>query len=246
MRRMFAAISVAVVAITSLTACGSSGSSSKTITVFAAASLKEPFTQLKASFEASHPGVTIVFNFGGSPDLVQGVNSGAPADVLATASLKTMSQATSAISPKTFATNTMEIAVPLSNPARITSLRDLAKPGVRVAICAPAVPCGVVAAQVLNNAHLTVKAATNPADVKSVLALVDSNNVDAGLVYVTDVLGDSSVKGVKIPASENSVTTYPIAVLKGAGDKTLAQEFVDYVDGPTGQQLLASEGWGKP
>lgn len=245
MKRALIAAPLVAASLVGLTACGSS-SSSKTLNVFAAASLKEPFTQLAQSFEAAYPGVKVVFNFGGSPDLVQGVNSGAPADVLATASLKTMSQATSAINPKTFATNTMEIAVPPSNPATITGLKDLAKPGVKVAICAPAVPCGVVAAQVLANAHLTVKAATNPADVKSVLALVDSNNVDAGLVYVTDVLGDKGVKGVQIPAAQNSVTTYPIAVLKGARDHTLAQEFVDYVDGPTGEQLFASEGWGKP
>lgn len=246
MKRALVAVVLLAATLASLTACGGSGGSGKTIHVFAAASLKKPFTELIASFEAAHPGVKIVPNFGASSTLVQDVNQGAPADVLATASLKTMGQATSAMNPRTFATNTMEIAVPLANPAKIARLQDLARGGVSVAVCAPAVPCGVVAAQVFTNAHLTIKPATNAADVKSVLALVDSGNVDAGLVYVTDVLGDKGVKGVMIPASQNAVTTYPIAVLKGSKNQSLAQQFVDYVAGSVGQKLLASQGWGKP
>lgn len=244
MKRTLVAVSLAVTTVTGLTACGSS---TKTINVFAAASLKKPFTELANSFEAAHPGVKVVLNFNGSPTLVTQVNQGAPADVLATASTKTMAQATSAISPKNFTTNILEIAVPPSNPAKITSLADLAKPGVKVAICQVAVPCGTVAAQVLANAHLKITPATETTDVTQVLTSVATDQVDAGLVYVTDVRGDNgAVTGVEIPASLNSVTTYPIAVLKGSKQSSLAAEFVDYVTGSTGQNLLAAEGWGKP
>lgn len=249
MKRRLIAVPLALACAAALAACGSSSSNSssnQTIVVFAAASLQKPFTELAQSFEASHPGITVRFDFGGSPTLVTQVNNGAPADVLATASLKTMKMATSAVSPKTFATNVLEIAVPTANPAHITGLADLARAGVKVAVCQAAVPCGVVAAEVLKKAHLTITPATEEVDVTAVLTKVALDEVDAGLVYVTDVRGDSSVLGVMIPKSENSVTKYPIAVLSGSSHQTAAQEFVAYVTGAPGMTLLASEGWGKP
>lgn len=231
--------------VVGIAGCGSSGKT-QTIKVYAAASLKKPFTELAKSFAVSHPGIKVEFNFGGSPTLVEQVNNGAPADILATASLATMKNATTAVNPHPFVTNVLEIAVPQSNPAHIASLADLARPGVKVAICQQAVPCGAVAATVLDKAHVTIKPATEETDVTSVLTKVSLDEVDAGLVYVTDVKGDSSVRGVEIPAALNSVTTYPIAVLKGSTHQSAAQAFVDYIEGAQGRALFTAEGWGRP
>ena len=139
-------------------ASGSSPSSlTGTVTVFAAASLKEAFTKVGQQFEALHPSVKVMFNFGPSSGLATQIAQGAPADVFASASTKNMGQvvtAGKAVSPKKFVSNVMEIAVPPKNPANITQLSDLAKPGVKVALCQPAVPCGATAAKVFTNARL--------------------------------------------------------------------------------------------
>ena len=92
----------------------------------------------------------------------------------------------------------------------MTSVNDLAKSSVKVALCQPQVPCGVVAAEVFKNAKITVKPVTLQPDVKSVLTQVELGNVDAGVVYVTDVqAAGSKVKGVTIPADVNATTTLP-------------------------------------
>jgi molybdate transport system substrate-binding protein len=141
----------------------------------------------------------------------------------------------------------MEIATPPSNPANISSVTDLAKPGVKVAVCSPEVPCGVVATEVFKNAKITVKPAAEEEDVKSTLAAVESGEVDAGMVYVTDVraAGDQ-VKGVEIPDNLNASTEYPIAALKGSKNPDLAKAFVDYVLSPDGKNVLADDGFSKP
>ena len=115
----------------------------------------------------------------------------------------------------------MEVAVPPNNPAKVTSVNDLAKKSVKVALCQPQVPCGVVAAEVFKNAGITVKPVTLQPDVKSVLTEVETGNVDAGMVYVTDVLAaGSKVKGMKIPANDNASTLYPIATINSSKHKS--------------------------
>jgi molybdate transport system substrate-binding protein len=152
-----------------------------------------------------------------------------------------------AINPTNFVTNTLEIAVPPNNPAGIHSIDDLAKSGVKVAVCDPEVPCGAVAQDVFKNAGITVHPAASLADVKTTLAAVESGEVDAGVVYVTDVrAAGNKVKGVAIADDVNSTTTYPIAVLKDAKDPDLAKAWVDFVLSPTGRQVLTADGFGKP
>ena len=152
-----------------------------------------------------------------------------------------------ALSPTDFVKNTMEIAVPPGNPAHIQSITDLAKSSVKVAVCDPAVPCGVVASEVFKNAGITVKPVTLQPDVKSVLTQVELGNVDAGMVYVTDVkAAGSKVKGVAIPASENASTLYPIASISDSKEKAVAQSFVSYVLSPAGQSVLTAAGFQKP
>jgi molybdate transport system substrate-binding protein len=265
MRRTALTLTVAATAGLLLAGCGSSSTPaastpstttsstpalSGTVNVFAAASLKGAFTTLGKQFEAAHPGTKVVFNFGPSSGLATQINAGAPADVFASASTKNMDQVVatgSAASPTNFASNVMEIAVPPANPAGVTQLSDLAKPAVKVALCQKAVPCGATAEKVFTNAKLTVTPVTEEVDVKSVLAKVSLGEVDAGVVYVTDVLaaGDK-VKGIVIPADVNASTKYPIATLTKAPNKATAQAFTNYVLSPDGASVLTAAGFAKP
>ncbi len=223
---------------------------SGTITVFAASSLKEAFTTLGANFEAAHPGVKVTFSFAASSALSTQITQGAPADVFASASGTTMAQvvaAGKAAGSKNFVKNVMEIAVPPANPGGVAALADLAKPAVKVALCQPQVPCGSTAAKIFANAKITVRPVTLEPDVKSVLGKVTLGEVDAGVVYVTDVrAAGTTVKGIPIPASVNASTTYPIAPLTGSANATVAQAFVDYVLSAPGIAVLTGDGFEQP
>ncbi len=221
-----------------------------TITVFAAASLQESFTKLGKQFEAAHPGSKVVFNFGPSSGLAEQIGQGAPADVFASASTKSMDQVVAggdAAKPTNFAKNKMRIAVPPANPAGIGTLADLAKDGVKVALCQSQVPCGSTALKVFDNAKIRVTPVTQEVDVKAVLSKVKLGEVDAGVVYVTDVLAaGKSVNGIEIPDDVNASTTYPIATVTGSQNKTTAQAFADYVLSADGQGALSTAGFAKP
>ncbi|MBT0772133.1 molybdate ABC transporter substrate-binding protein [Kineosporia sp. J2-2] len=257
------ATAVLAAAALSLTACGGSSDSDDTssssssssglsgeITVFAAASLTESFTALGTSFEAENPGTTVTFSFAASSALAEQINSGAPADVFASAATKNMDQvvdAGNASDPVTFANNTMEIAVPADNPAKVDSLDDLTDKDTKVVLCAEDVPCGVSARAVFDNAGITVTPVSNEVDVKSTLSKITLGEADAGVVYVTDVkaAGDK-VTGVEIPDDVNASTAYPIATLKGSENAELAKAFEDYVLSDTGATQLESAGFAKP
>jgi len=227
-----------------------SGAASGTVTVFAAASLTESFTSLGRQFEAAHPGTTVKFNFGASSSLAENINQGAPADVFASASPKNMQQvvdADGASDPKTFARNVMQIAVPPDNPAGVREVTDLARSNVKVALCQPQVPCGAVAQQVFENVNITVKPVTQGADVKAVLTTVQLGEVDAGMVYRTDVrAAGTKVRGIEIPADQNASTSYPIAALTEAPNPAGAAAFVDYVLSPDGEKVLEQAGFAAP
>lgn len=227
---------------------GANGGPSGSINVDAASSLTEAFDTIKVRFEAAHPGVTVSITYGASSELATQIGQGASVDVFASASEKNMTQlGDQAVRPADFAANTLEIAVPAANPAHITALADLARAGVKVAVCDPAVPCGAVAQQVLRNVKISVQPAASLADVKSTLAAVESGEVDAGLVYVTDVrAAKGKVKGIPIPDAVDASTTYPIAVLKGAHDAALARAFVDYVRSAAGRSVLTADGFRQP
>jgi molybdate transport system substrate-binding protein len=247
-----------LLAVGSLAACGSDDSSGGgasstkkvTLRVFAAASLTGSFTELGRQFEADHPGTTVEFNFGPSSGLAEQIGSGAPVDVFASASpsnMDTVVRDGDAEDPKDFATNSMEIAVPPDNPAKISTLADLAEGSVKVALCQAEVPCGKVAGEVLSKARLTVKPATEEVDVKSVLTKVSLGEVDAGVVYVTDVqaAGDK-VKGIEIPTEQNASTTDPIATLAKSEHTEEADEFVDLVLSDAGTKVLEGAGFESP
>jgi molybdate transport system substrate-binding protein len=270
MRRATAACIAAGLLTSTVAGCGSSSGSGGTagasagagssasatqalsgsITVFAASSLLGAFTQLGKQFEAAHPGTAVTFSFGASSTLATQIINGAPADVFASASPKNMQQvvtAGDAANPVTFAQNVMEIAVPPANPGGVTSVTDLAKSSVKVALCQPQVPCGTAAAKVFANAGITVRPVTLEPDVKSVLSKVELDAVDAGVVYVTDVrAAGPKVKGIAIPAALNASTAYPIAPLGKSADPALARAFAAYVTSAAGASVLAAAGFGQP
>ncbi len=263
LKKCIVGMSVAVGLAGALTACGStapaatptsnSGTSqlSGTVTVFAAASLKATFTQLAKDFEAKNPGTKVTLSFAGSSDLVTQISQGAPADVFASADTKNMTKLADAKlldgTATNFATNVLEIAVPPSNPASISSFADLAKPGVKVVTCASQVPCGAATDTVEKASGVTLSPVSEESSVTDVLGKVTSGEADAGLVYVTDVKGvGDKVKGIAFPESDKAVNTYPIATVSSSKNKELAAAFIESVTNEAGKKVLSDAGFGAP
>jgi molybdate transport system substrate-binding protein len=249
-----AAGALAVAGCSSGNGSGSSSSPSQSaaalsgsITVYAAASLTEAFSMLGTQFQAAHPGTTVRFNFDASSTLATQIDQGAPADVFASAApgnMTTVVQAGNAAVPTVFVTNRAEIATPPGNPKHIASVADLAKSGVKVALCDATVPCGVVAASVLSKAGVSLTPASREENVKAALAKVEINEVDAAIVYVTDVkAAGSKVVGVPIPDALSASTQYPIAPLTHSRNGALAKAFVAYVLSPAGVAVLTAAGF---
>ncbi|GAA3466947.1 molybdate ABC transporter substrate-binding protein [Nonomuraea roseola] len=253
----------AALAIAVLSGCGSgqpsastaSGSASagggaKEVTVFAAASLTGTFTELGKAFEAAHPGTSVRFNFGSSATLAQQIVQGAPADVFAAASpatMKTVTDASLAGAPATFVRNKLQIAVPADNPAEVDELEDLADANVKVALCAQQVPCGAAAVKALDAAGLKVTPVTLEQDVKATLTKVELGEVDAALVYRTDVIAAAGkVKGIAFPEADKAINDYPIATLTEAPAGDLARQFVDLVLSRQGKDVLTKAGFETP
>ena len=218
--------------------------------MLAAASLTEAFTQIGSDFEAKNAGQPVTFSFGSSSTLATQITQGAPADVFAAASpatMKTVTDAGAAANPRNFVSNTLQIAVIKDNPHHITGLADFADEQKRIAICAPEVPCGAAAVKVFAVANITPKPDTLEQDVKATLQKVSSDEVDAALVYKTDVLSTKgAVEGITFPEAEQAVNEYPIATLNESKNAATAQAFVDYVLSPEGQAVLAKAGFAKP
>lgn len=169
--------------------------------------------------------------------------------MFASASVANMTQVVDAgevAPPTTFASNELEIAVPPANPGRVVAIEDLANPRLKVAVCQPQVPCGTVAAKVFMNAGITVTPVTLEPDVKSVLSKVTLGEVDAGVVYVTDVrAAGSAVTGIEIAPAVNASTTYPIATVRSSTNPALAAAFVAYVLSPDGASVLTAAGFAR-
>ncbi|MFJ5261641.1 molybdate ABC transporter substrate-binding protein [Streptomyces sp. NPDC088387] len=221
------------------------------VTVFAAASLKESFTQLGKDFEKAHPGTKVTFSFGGSDALAASITGGAPADVFASASPKTMKIVTDAGdaegTPATFVRNQLEIATLPGNPDRIASLKDLTKSGLKVVLCDKTVPCGAAAQTALEASKLSLTPVSYEEDVKSALNKVVLKEADAAVVYKTDVqaAGDK-VEGVDFPESAEAVNDYPITLLKDAPNADAAKAFIELVQSAEGQKVLTGAGFLQP
>lgn len=228
---------------------GEAAKLSGTLTVFAAASLKSTFTKLAAEFEAANPGTKVALSFAGSSDLVTQISQGAPADVFASADVKNMAKLADAGlldgTATNFATNVLAIAVPPANPASIASFADLARPGVRVVVCAGQVPCGAATAAVEKATGVTLNPVSEESSVTDVLGKVTSGEADAGVVYVTDVkTAGEKVKGIPFAEADQAVNTYPIATVGSSKNKELAAAFVALVTGAEGKKVLGDAGFG--
>jgi molybdate transport system substrate-binding protein len=228
-----------------------SASAGGSLTVFAAASLKDTFTAIGKQFETDNPGTKVTFNFAGSNDLAKQITQGAPADVFAAASDATMKTVTDAqlttAAATRFAKNQLEIAVAPGNPKGIKTFADLANPATKVVVCAKGVPCGDAALKVEQATGTTINPVSQETDVKAALSKVASGNADAGLVYVTDVAAaKGQVDGVQFPEAAQAITNYPIAVVKASSQAALAQKFQDAVTGEFGQKTLQAAGFQAP
>lgn len=232
------------------------------LNVFAAASLTEAFNEMGQTFSAEHPGVTLIFNFAGSQQLAQQLGQAAPADVFASANETQMQVAIDAgriISgtQKTFVRNRLVIIYPSDNPAGLTQLQDLAKPGLKLILAAKEVPVGQYSLDFLGKAitdtafsltymdDVLTNVVSYEENVRAVLTKVSLGEGDAGIVYTSDIIGEGADKvgRLDIPDNLNTLATYPIAVVSDSAAPTQAQAFVDYVLSPAGQAVLEKYGF---
>ena len=229
----------------------SSSESGRGLMVFAAASLSGPFTELAEEFEAAHSGTTVRLNFAGSADLATQIQSGAPADVFASADEANMDKVVedglASGDPAPFALNSLTIAVPPGNPAGINAFQDLSKPGTLVVMCAQQVPCGAAAARIEEVTATEITPVSEESSVTGVLGKVTSGEADAGLVYVTDVRAAAGkVEEVPFLEANQAVNTYPIVRISPSQQEQLADEFIQFVRSAEGQDVLRKAGFGAP
>jgi molybdate transport system substrate-binding protein len=251
-----------------LTACGgddaaqpssTGGELSGTLTVFAAASLTDVFGELGDRLTADNPDLEIQFSFAGSSALATQLAEGAPADVFASADDIQMTRVQDEgliEEAEVFVENALMLAVPLENPrgivlpegdAGIPSLDELITADMTIAVCAPEVPCGAAAAEVLDAAGLSDAPDTYEDDVRAVLTKVQLGEVDGGLVYLSDVhAAEDSVLAYAFSESEQAINRYPIGVLASSADAAAARAFVDLVLSDEGQQVFADAGFLPP
>jgi molybdate transport system substrate-binding protein len=227
---------------------GPAGSSlTGSLTVFAAASLTEAFNDDKAALVAANPGFSLTYSFAGSQQLVAQITNGAPSDVVATADQDSMARLVAGNlvePPSDFAANSLQIVVRAGNPKAVQGMADLGRPNLKVVLADPAVPAGKYSRQALDTAGATVRPVSLELDVKAVLRKVASGEADAGIVYVSDVAAaGSGVAGIDIPPAHNIVATYPVAVVRGTGNRAAARAFIDQLLHGPGRDALAAHGF---
>jgi molybdate transport system substrate-binding protein len=222
------------------------------ITVSAASSLTDAFTEIGKGFEDSQSAaVHVTFNFGPSDGLAAQIQESGGVDVFASASptwMDSVQDDPGVTGRADFATNRLAVIVPKDDPAEIASLEDLAEPGVKLVLAAEGVPAGDYARQLFDSAGITDAAmanvVSNEVDVKGVITKLLSGDADAGIGYVTDVTPDVAgrLRLIEIPDDVNVIATYPVAVVNDSPVPGPAQAFVDYVLGP-GQDVLRDYGF---
>jgi molybdate transport system substrate-binding protein len=234
--------------------CGNAGAApdgqaaQEVVTVLAAASLTEPLTELAVQYEGAHAGVEVRLSFGSSTTLAQQVAAGAPADVVAFAGTNAVrllpADAAAEGGSATIARNSMEIATPPDNPAKVAGVDDLANPEVDVALCAETVPCGQAADTVLDRAKVEAHVVSREIDVRATLAKVRLGEVDAAIVYHSDVASaGGTVRGVPIPDAVNTTLDYPLLWLNG---RPHTVGFAELLTGPDGAKAFADNGFRVP
>jgi len=246
----------ALVQAATLTGLAARPASAETVRVFAASSLTEAFREIAAAHEAARPGMKVELSFAGTQVLRTQIEQGAPADVFASADLahsEALARAGLLATPRTFARNALAVVVP-AGPARVASLADLARPGVRVVVAGPAVPAGRYTVEALRrlaapgslgpgfDARVRANVVSEETNVRAVLSKVVLGEADAGFVYQTDAASAGArVRVLEVPSSV--VAEYSIGVVSGAADAAAAEAFVGLVLGERGQAILRRHGF---
>ncbi|MPZ59920.1 MAG: molybdate ABC transporter substrate-binding protein [Propionibacteriales bacterium] len=241
----------ALAAAVAVVACGAGSGDRTELTVLAAASLTEAFTELEHAYEAEHPGVDVSLTFDSSATLAEQVVAGARADVLATADRRTMTRVVHADladgRPEVFTTNTLVIITPQDDPGDVDAVSDLESADLTWSMCDPAAPCGAAAQRLLDVSDVRAQPDSLEEDVKAVLTRVRLGEVDTGIVYRSDArAAQDDVRTVDIPAADRVVNRYPITVVTGSEESGAAHDWVDLVMSPDGQKMLVSKGFGTP
>ena len=233
----------------------------RTLNVFAAASLTDAFTEIGKNFEAANPGVTVTFNFAGSPALRAQIEEGAPADVFASASGKEMNTLVTGTfvadgMSQVFLNNKLVLILPADNPAGLDSLDDLANSGVKIILAAEEVPVGNYARQALDLMNgsfgtdfkdkVLANVVSNEDNVKQVVSKIQLGEADAGIVYTSDAVAAPELQTIEIPTELNLIAEYPIAPLTKSANADLADAFIAYVLSADGQSILEKWGFASP
>jgi molybdate transport system substrate-binding protein len=231
-----------------LAGCGSSGD--EQLTVSAAASLKSAFTAYAQEFDAA----TVRASFAGSDELAAQIRQGVKPDVFASANMKLPEELYKAglvEKPTVFAANQLVLAVPADGT--VTSLRDLTKPGTKIAMGSETVPVGSYTRKVLDGLPAGQRKAilanvrSNEPDVAGVVGKVATGAVDAGFVYITDVrAAGGELKAIELPAELKPKVAYGVAVVKGAKHPETARKFVDGLVRGAGREALDRAGFLPP
>ena len=236
-------------------------SESQTLTVFAAASLTDAFTEIGINFELANPGVTVTFNFAGSQALRTQIEEGAPADIFASANKTEMDALVTSAHvqqgiPQIFLNNKLVVILPANNSAGLSDLEDLAEPGIKLVLAAEEVPVGKYARQALEQMNdpfgsdfknkVLANVVSNEDNVKQVVAKVQLDEADAGIVYTSDAVAAPDLKTIEIPNEFNVIAEYPIAPLVTSAKVDLATAFINYLLSPDGQSVLRKWGFAPP
>jgi molybdate transport system substrate-binding protein len=251
---------IVVVACSLVAACGADGTPdaeapdgaiSGTVLVFAAASLTDAFADIERSFEEHHPAADVQLNLAGSASLREQILDGAPADVVASADVATLQPLIDAEAIEEgyefFATNGLTIAVPSGNPGSVEGVTSFEDGSLLLGACAPGVPCGDLATEVFAAAGVRPALDTEEPNVRAVLTKVSAGELDAGIVYTTDVLAESdTVDSIEIPPDVNVSSAYPIAIVRDSPNTVGGVAFVEFVLSDEGRELLAGRGFGSP
>ena len=255
--RMKHFISILLLLVLSACSGASTNSEPRTLTVYAAASLTEAFTEMGKAFESSDPDTTVAFNFGGSQNLRTQIEQGAPVDVFASANEKEMDaliaqNMVQPEAPEVFLTNQLIVILPGANPAGIDSLGDLSKPGLKLVLAAEEVPAGRYAREILEKLNamfgadyrdqVLANVVSNEDNIRQAVTKVQLGEADASIVYVSDAVAVPELQRIEIPSEMNVVAEYPIARLAGSSNSDLANDFIEYVLSSEGQATLKK--WG--
>lgn len=232
----------------------SSASDDTELNIHVAASLSGVFTELGEEFETQFPDVRVTYNFAGSSTLVTQIEQGAPADIVVMADSANINKLiasgnVNATDVADLALNELAILVTEGNPSNITTLSDLARGETRVVLCDEAQPCGRYATTVLATSGVELEPVSREANAAAVVARVANGEADAGIAYLTDgLVADDGVEAVRIPASINVVTNYPIAAVAepSSGDADAVRAFIDLARGPIGDRILTDAGFSLP